>query len=195
VAQRLGFSLPPTEEVGPQAPAARWCQCWNSAYPSLQYNLIGRPGVAKFTVADAMKRLVAERGQHLVAVDNHCLNIPIFALVRVDGRTPLPRAVWALMAEVGEAVLSTMEALSPELVVRVHGLPRRWLAGQPPVVATRTPGRSARQEPVRALVPAGCEPHELCRRVVSPARSGRLKLVDSASVRPVGNDQTRARTP
>ena len=190
VAQRLGFRLARTEEVEAKAPAETGRQMvWVLEQPvpaSAVYYLIGLPGVGKFTVANAMKRLAAEQGQNLVVVDNHHVNNPIFSLVRVDGRTPLPRGVWARVAEVGEAVLSTVEALSPRGWSFVftnflddgdpedHRLYRR--------VREVAEARRSRFVPVRLV----CELDELCRRVASPERSGRLKMVDPAAVRQLG---------
>jgi len=187
VAPRLGFRLARSEEVEAKAPAESGRQMvWVLERPvpaSAVYYLIGLPGVGKFTVANAMERLAAKQGQNLVVVDNHYVNNPIFGLVRVDGRTPLPRGVSARVAEVGEAVLSTVESLSPrgwsfvftnfldDGVAEDHRLYRR--------VRQVADARRCRFVPVRLV----CEPDELSRRVASPERSGRLKMVDPAEVR------------
>ncbi len=186
VARRLGFRLARTEEAETTAPAdSGHRMVWVLEEPvpaSAVFYLIGLPGVGKYTVAEAMKRLAAERGQHLVVVDNHYVNNPIFGLVRVDGQTPLPRAVWARVAEVGEAVLTTVETLSPRGWSFVftnylddgspedHRLYRR--------VRRAAEARGSRFVPVRLL----CETEELCCRVRSPERSARLKLVDPGAV-------------
>jgi RimJ/RimL family protein N-acetyltransferase len=113
IARRLGFRLARTEGAEAKAPAERGRQMvWVLEQPvpaSVLYYLIGLPGVGKYTVAKAMERLAAERGKQLVVVDNHYFNNPIFGLVRVDGQTPLPRAVWARVAEVAQAVVTTVE--------------------------------------------------------------------------------------
>jgi hypothetical protein len=145
--------------------------------------LIGLPGVGKYTVALAMARLAAERGQRLVVVDNHYVNNVIFGLVGADGRTPLAPAVWARVAEVDEIVLSTVETLSPRGSSFVftnyldHGSPEDHRLYQR--VRQVANARRSRFVPVRLV----CEPDELCLRVASPERSGRLKLVDPVTVR------------
>jgi len=186
VARRLGFRLARTEEAETKAPAdSGHKMVWVLEEPvpaSAVFYLIGLPGVGKYTVAQVMKRLAAERGHQLVVVDNHYVNNPIFGLVRVDGQTPLPRAVWARVAEVGEAVLTTVETLSPRGWSFVftnylddgnpedHRLYRR--------VRRAAEARGSRFVPVRLL----CETEELCCRVRSPERSARLKLVDPGAV-------------
>jgi RimJ/RimL family protein N-acetyltransferase len=187
IAQRLGFHLARTEPVEAKAPAERGRQMvWVLERPvpaSVLYYLIGLPGVGKYTVAKAMERLAAERGQHLVVVDNHYFNNPIFGLVRVDGKTPLPRAVWARVAEVGEAVLTTVETLSPRgwsfvftnYLDAASPEDQQWYQR----VRRAAEARGSRFVPVRLI----CELEELCRRVPSPERSERLKLTDPVLVR------------
>jgi hypothetical protein len=84
------------------------------------FYLIGLPGTGKYAVAKAMERLSANDGFRLVVVDNHLVANPIFNLIHTDGKTPLGPRVWDRVSDVGEAVLRTIETLSPRLVVRFH---------------------------------------------------------------------------
>ena len=187
IARRLGFRLARTEQVDSESPGESGREMvWVLDQPvpaSAVYYLIGLPGVGKYTVALAMARLAAERGQRLVVVDNHYVNNVIFGLVGLDGRTPLDPAVWARVAEVAEIVFTTVEALSPRGWSFVftsyldHSSPEdhRWY----PRVRQVANARGSRFVPIWLV----CEPDELCRRVASPERSGRLKLVDAVTVR------------
>jgi hypothetical protein len=150
--------------------------------PTVFY-LIGRPGAGKFTVAKAMERVFDGRGERLVVVDNHYINNPIFGLVHVDGATPLPAAVWDRVGEVGEAVYTTIETISPKAWSFVFS---NYLVQDEPSdlrlykrvrrVATT---RSSRFVPVRLL----CDTDELCRRVTSEERRERLKITDPGLTR------------
>lgn len=151
--------------------------------PPTVFYLIGLPGVGKFTVAKAMARLAAEAGQQLVVVDNHYVNNPIFGVIDTDGSKPLAQAVWDRVAEVGEAIFTTIETLSPQEWSFVftnylaQGEPGDWRWFQR--VRRLAKVRSSQFVPVRLL----CDTDELCRRVTSLERRERLKLVDPAVVR------------
>ena len=190
IARRLGFRLARTGQVDTASSAESGREMvWVLDQPvpaSAVYYLIGLPGVGKYTVASAMARLAAERGQRLVVVDNHYVNNVIFGLVGVDGRTPLAPAVWARVAEVAEVaeiVFTTVETLSPRgwsfvftnYLDHSSAEDHRWYRR----VRQVANARGSRFVPVRLV----CEPDELCRRVASPERSGRLKLVDPVTVR------------
>jgi hypothetical protein len=147
------------------------------------FHLIGLPGTGKYTVARAMERLATREGQRLVVVDNHHINNPILSLVDADGKTPLPRVVWDRVAEVGEAVVRTIETLSPRSwsfvftnYLRDDLEPdRAWFAR----IAALATSRESRFLPVQLV----CDVNELCRRVQIPERRHRLKMIDSDGVR------------
>ena len=75
--------------------------------------LTGFPGSGKLTVAQALAQQIEAVGDTVRVVDNHWINNPIFGLVAQDGVTPLPREVWARVGEVAEAVIRTVEELTP----------------------------------------------------------------------------------
>ncbi len=187
IARRLGFSLARTENEKVNAPGQVGRRMvWvldRATLPPTVFYLIGLPGVGKFTVAKAMARLAAEAGQQLVVVDNHYVNNPIFGVIDTDGSKPLAQAVWDRVAEVGEAIFTTIETLSPQEWSFVftnylaQGEPGDWRWFQR--VRRLAKVRSSQFVPVRLL----CDTDELCRRVTSLERRERLKLVDPAVVR------------
>ena len=75
--------------------------------------LVGLPGTGKLTVARALVRALELRGREVRLVDNHHIADPVLELVAQDGVTPLPPAIWERVAEVREAVLTTVQELSP----------------------------------------------------------------------------------
>lgn len=150
--------------------------------PTVFY-LIGFPGTGKYTVAKAMGRLAAAEGAKLVVVDNHYINGPIFGVLDIDGMTPLDRTVWDRTGEVGEAVLRTIETLSPVSWSFVFTNDLQHAS----VGAHRLFERVAKMAVVRgnSFVPVRltCDVEELARRIVSPERHQRLKLVDAEAIR------------
>lgn len=122
-------------------------------------------------------------GAKLVVVDNHYINSPIFGVLDIDGITPLDCVVWDRTGEVGEAVLRTIETLSPVSWSFVFTNDLQHGAEG----AHRLFERAAKVAVVRgnSFVPVRltCEVEELTRRIVSPGRHQRLKLVDAEAVR------------
>lgn len=70
--------------------------------------LFGSPATGKYTIG---KILAAAAGAKLV--DNHYINNPIFGLIELDGKTPLPQRVWDNADKVRDAVFDTIAYLSP----------------------------------------------------------------------------------
>jgi hypothetical protein len=135
--------------------------------------LVGFPGVGKLTIARTLARLTEAQ-----VVDNHWINDPILRLVAHDGSTPVPEAVWPLVARVRGAVLEAIATLAPRsqsFIFTYAGTDEdaadRKAFEDYREVASR---RGARFVPVRLL----CEGDELARRIQSEARHGR-KLVDA----------------
>ena len=75
--------------------------------------LSGFPGTGKLTVARSLAQQIEAAGETVRVVDNHWINNPIFGLVAQDGMTPLPSTVWDRVGEVAEAVIRTVEELTP----------------------------------------------------------------------------------
>ena len=115
-------------------------------------------------------------------VDNHYVNNPIFGLVDNDGVRPLPDGTWDRVGEVRDAIVNTVETLSPrdwcfiftnDLIESLEE--RAWVDRLAAVAHTR----GSRFVPVRLL----CEVEELCRRIVSPERRLLMKSTDPQWIR------------
>jgi hypothetical protein len=135
--------------------------------------LVGFPGVGKLTIAQKLARLTGAQ-----VVDNHWINDPILRLVAHDNVTPVPEAVWPLVARVRGAVLEAIATLAPHtqnFIFTYAGADEdaadREALEEYREVASRL---GARFVPVRLL----CEGSELARRIQSHRRHGR-KLVDA----------------
>jgi hypothetical protein len=135
--------------------------------------LVGFPGVGKLTIAQWLARFTEAQ-----VVDNHWINDPILRLVAHDSATPVPEAVWPLVARVRGAVLEAISTVAPRtqnFIFTYAGADEdpadRAAFEEYREVATR---RGARFVPVRLL----CEGSELARRIQSHGRHGR-KLIDA----------------
>ncbi len=138
--------------------------------------LTGFPGTGKLTVARALAAQLESAGGTARVVDNHWINNPIFGLVAQDGITPLPPSVWDRVGEVAEAVVRTVEELTP---TTWHVIFTAYLDGVTDVgtVAKLERVAAARGSvfvPVRLL----CDPEENARRIVSPERRDLMKSID-----------------
>ena len=140
------------------------------------YVLTGFPGSGKFTVASALAEQIEATGDTVRVVDNHWINNPIFGLVSQDGLTPLPSVVWDRVGEVAEAVIRTVEELTPRSwhVIFTAYLDGVTDMGFVPRLESVSETRGAVFVPVRLLV----DPEENARRIVSPDRRLRMKSVD-----------------
>ncbi|MHB8449858.1 MAG: hypothetical protein ACYDAQ_05315 [Mycobacteriales bacterium] len=75
--------------------------------------LLGYPATGKLTVGRALVTELQARGRTGRLVDNHLINNPVFGVIAADGKNELPDAVWPLVGQVREAVLTAIEQLSP----------------------------------------------------------------------------------
>jgi hypothetical protein len=143
--------------------------------------LIGFPGTGKYTVANALQRRLIETGRQTRLVDNHYVNNPIFGLLDVDGIKRLPEGTWDRVGEVRNAIVATVESLSPRewsFIFTNHLIERpaerEWVER----LQTLALAREALFVPVRLL----CEPGELRRRIASPERKARMKMIDPEEI-------------
>lgn len=142
--------------------------------PNTFIYLLGVPGTGKYTVAQI---LAAEAGFRIV--DNHLINNPVFTVVRVDGKTALPREIWGYAAEIGRVVFDCIRKLSPPhfSFVLTNALyeddpqDHEWFTE----IADLAADRGALFVPVR-LVLTDAEEHR--RRVTHPQREQRMKETD-----------------
>lgn len=139
--------------------------------------LMGVAGTGKLTVA---KAIAAKTGARVV--DNHLINNPIFAVIRQDGVTPLPRAVWDRVFTVRIAVLETIASLSPPewSFVFTHEA-----YGEAYDIAVYQLAREAAQVRKAAFLPVRlvCSPDEIARRVVNPERRTLMKSANAEKSR------------
>lgn len=70
--------------------------------------LIGYFGIGKYSIAKALVELIPSQ-----IIDNHYVLNPIFSLLENDGITPLPPLTWHYASEIRQAVLGTIQFLSP----------------------------------------------------------------------------------
>lgn len=149
--------------------------------------LLGFPGTGKYTVAKAVVAELETRGVTTRLIDSHYVNNPIFGLVHKDGSTPLDHRVWERIHEVREAVLQTIEELSPpdwtfvftnfitQREVDEEAIPGAYIQRLQDL-ATSGGGRFH-------LIRLTCEWEELATRVGRPDRRERMKMLDSARLR------------
>jgi hypothetical protein len=138
--------------------------------------LTGFPGSGKLTVARSLAEQIEAGGDTVRIIDNHWINNPILGLIDQDGVTPLPREVWARVGEVADAVIRTVKELTPR---SWHVIFTAYLDGVTdvdfvPGLESVAAARSSEFVPVRLRV----DPDENARRIVSPERRLRMKLVD-----------------
>jgi len=145
--------------------------------PNTFIYLLGMPGTGKYTVAQI---IAAQAGFRIV--DNHLINNPVFSVVRVDGKTALPREIWGYSAKIARVVFDCIRTLSPPhfSFVLTNALyeddpqDHVWFAE----VVALAAERGALFVPVR-LVLSDTEEHR--RRVTDPRREQRMKETDPAA--------------
>jgi hypothetical protein len=146
-------------------------------------HLIGHPGVGKYTIAKELAVLAAADGWQLVVVDNHLTSNVIFSVLPVDGIAPLPERVWDRVQEVRDAVLRTIEELSPRewsfvfTNVLTDGVPADER------VVERLIELAARRDSWYVPVRLTCQTDELLTRIARPDRRARQKWVDPIGAR------------
>jgi hypothetical protein len=151
--------------------------------PPVIVHLIGFPAAGKLTVAKALAGAAARRGDRYVVLDNHHTSNVIFAALDVDGVRRLPDTVWDRVGEVREALLHTIEQLSPTEwsfvftnVLTEGNAEDRKIVERMVALAD---ARGNRYVPIKLH----CRTNELVARVDNTDRKDRLKWVDPAAVR------------
>jgi hypothetical protein len=136
-------------------------------------HLIGSPAVGKYTIASRVARITGAR-----LVDNHSIANVIFNLLDQDGVRPLPAGVWSHVSRVRAAVLDTLIHISPPELSFVF---TNYMRGEDPAEYAAFEELVAVAE-IRGstFVPVilSCETPELVRRIGSPDRRERMKLID-----------------
>lgn len=140
-------------------------------------HLLGAPGTGKYTIAQEMLKLCDIR-----LVDNHLINNPLFSLVRLDGKTPLPARIWDNVVKIWDAVADTMVHISPRefSFVLTNGLfegddeDRKHMLNMKRVADER----GGIYVPVRLVI---SDVDEHIRRITADSRSARMKETDPAA--------------
>lgn len=140
-------------------------------------HLLGAPGTGKYTIAQEMLKLCDIR-----LVDNHLINNPLFSLVRLDGKTPLPARIWDNVIKIWDAVADTMVHISPRefSFVLTNGLfegddeDRKHMLNMKRVADER----GGIYIPVRLVI---SDIDEHIRRITAAGRSARMKETDPAA--------------
>jgi hypothetical protein len=152
--------------------------------PNVIVYLVGFAGTGKLAVARELAPLI-----DATIVDNHWINNPIFGLLRSDGMTKFPDAVWTAVAKVRDAVLETIATLSPRDASFIFTHDGRDDEPEDRAIydAFRTTAecRNALFIPIRLI----CETDELARRIVMPGRKERHKSINPQSAREVSRTQ------
>lgn len=135
-------------------------------------HLLGTPGVGKYTIG---KQVAALTGARLI--DNHSIANVIFQVLEVDGVKPLPDGVWPLVGQVRAAVMDAIARLSPPGMSFVFTNYAREDDEDHRLFDEMVTFAAARES---AYIPVllRCETPELERRIVTPDRKERMKLVD-----------------
>jgi hypothetical protein len=150
----------------------------NMAGPAIVH-LIGFPASGKLTVARALAEASSSR---FVVLDNHHTNNVIFSALDLDGVKPVPPAVWDRVREVRDALLRTIEGLSPSTWsfvftnVLTDDKPEDRRAVDDLVALAERTDRSYLPVVLR------CGPDAIAARVANPDRRDRSKWIDPSGV-------------
>jgi hypothetical protein len=142
---------------------------------SVVVQLLGYPGTGKYTVAKELVRLMEANGRPARLLDNHASANLILAVVPKPIRG-IPDDVMTRIDQVRDVVFSTLVDLTPRdwSIVFTNAPPS---AGRPWAIdRNRTVAIERGAGFVAVLL--DCDPEEILRRVVSPERAERHKLVD-----------------
>jgi len=153
-------------------------------------HLIGKPGVGKYTIGSHVARLAGAR-----LVDNHSVANVIFNLIAPDGVTPLPAEIWPRVAQVRAAVLDTVAYVSPPGMSFVF---TNFIRGEDPgEYAAFMELVAVAEARASTFVPVilSCGTSELMRRVVSPDRRDRMKLIGPTEAARLNDEVPQFSTP
>ena len=138
--------------------------------------LLGYPGVGKRTVGSHLADLLDG-----VLVDNQLYNLPIFTVLKSDGRGQVSRETWHRIRQVRDAVLETIEELAPQTISYVFTTVLEDDAGGASLYA-RFRSLAQRRGSLFLAVQVECDVSEEIKRVDAPDRVQRLKWSDAEAV-------------
>ena len=144
-------------------------------HKGLVIQLLGYPGVGKYTIAQEVVAQLAARGEVARLIDNHLtanLITELLAEPYVDG--VLIAAAWERIARVRSVLENTLEEVSPrEWTFVFTNFP---MNGDPHDAIFRNRELARRRDSAFLPILLSCEFDELMRRVESPTRAGKHKL-------------------
>lgn len=146
--------------------------------------------MGKYTIAKEIADNEARDGRQFIVVDNHYINNPIFGMLDLSGGTAVPAEAWPHVRQVREAILQTIESLSPRTWsfiftnVLVESYPKDMQ------IVERLMLLANRRKSIYIPVNLICSVDELARRAKSYGRRERLKLVDPDAVRSYSMSRT-----
>lgn len=161
--------------------------------PSQVHLLLGFPGTGKYTVAKALAAELERRGEVVRLVDSHYVNNPIFGLINKDGVNPLPSGTWEGVSLVREAILQTIESLSPpewSFVFTNNLMTGREMPGGTAQYVERLHGIAEARGGRLRITRLTCDATELVRRIEAPDRARRLKATSAPWVQQLAAEQT-----
>lgn len=157
---------------------------------TLLIHLIGHPGVGKYTIAKEIADSEAREGRQLIVVDNHYINNPIFALLDLSRDAAVPAEAWPNVRQVREAILQTIESLSPRTWSFIFTNVLVESDPEDVQIVERLMLLANRRKSIYVPVNLICNVDELTRRAKSYDRKERLKLVDPDAVRSYSMSRT-----
>lgn len=140
--------------------------------------LIAFAGTGKLTIAKELSSRINAR-----IVDNHLINNPIFSLISLDGKTPLPELVWDKVAQVREAVFTTIEEASPKDFNFIFTNELLESSEADKSIYYRVAAIAKKRNSIFVPVRLVCDIEELAKRVNSPERISSFKMTDIFSTR------------
>jgi hypothetical protein len=138
--------------------------------------LLGYPGVGKRTVGSHLADLLDG-----VLVDNMLIALPIFTVLKNDGRGEVPRETWLRIRQIRDTVLKTIEDLAPKSISYVFTKVLEDDAGAPNHYAAFR-SLAQRRGSLFLAVMVECDVSEEIKRVDAPDRVQRLKWTDAEAV-------------
>ena len=147
--------------------------------------LLGLPGTGKYTIATEIAKRTRAR-----LIDNHLINNPIFSVVRVDGKTSLPKETWDYTRKIGDIVREAVVKLATpeESFIFTNALnegdPLDLKLYQKVIEVAQQ--RKSLFVPVRLL----CDLPTLQSRIVNQDRHERMKMTDSEGIANLYNTRT-----
>jgi hypothetical protein len=140
--------------------------------------LMGFAGVGKHTIAKELSLHINAR-----IVDNHLINNPIFHLIPLDGKTPIPKIVWQKIAQIRDIVFTRVEEISPPDFNFIFTNELLESNLQDTNIYHRIAAIAQKRKSFFVPIRLVCNLEELCQRVSSPERATQFKMTSIKATR------------